>query len=145
MTDLEKAKKLLDKNNYTCVLCKGSNVYSSLKRGVAPLLYFIDNHIDLSGFSVADKVVGRGAAYLFVYAHVEKVYSITMSRHAIEIFKKYGIDYSYGTIVDNITNHTGDDICPIEQATKNVDNPQDAIISIRAKLEELGSKNNNCL
>lgn len=141
MTNLEKAKKLFNKNNYTCVLCKGEDVYSSIKRGVAPLLYFIDNNIDLTGFSATDKVVGKGVAFLFAYTKVKAVYAIVMSKQAIEVFEKYGIEYSYNNLVDSISNDAGDDICPMEQVTQNIDNPQDAIVAIRAKIEELKSKN----
>ncbi len=36
-TDLQRAKTLLEENNYTCVLCKGEQVYTSTEHGVKQL------------------------------------------------------------------------------------------------------------
>ena len=73
MNDLEKAKEILEKGNYTCVICKGDTVYTSVDRGVAPVISFIDNKTDISGFSVADKVIGKAAAMLFSLAGVKEI------------------------------------------------------------------------
>ena len=61
-----KAKKLLEKNGYTCVLIKDEKEIFSFERGVKPLLNFIDKGEDFYGFFVADKVVGKAAAFLYV-------------------------------------------------------------------------------
>lgn len=67
MTDLEKAKSLL-KNNITCVLVKDDNVLSSTKTGIAPVMELIENNVNLEGYSVADKIVGKAVAMLFCKA-----------------------------------------------------------------------------
>lgn len=45
-------------------MCKGSTIYISTERGVKPLIDRIDDGTDLQGFSAADKVVGKAAAFL---------------------------------------------------------------------------------
>ena len=63
--DLENAKKILSDGSYTCVLCKGKDTVSSSFRGVKPLLDLLDSGKDFSGYSAADKVVGRATAFLY--------------------------------------------------------------------------------
>lgn len=38
MTDIEHAKQLLTGEGYTCVICRGNDIHTSEKRGVAPLI-----------------------------------------------------------------------------------------------------------
>ena len=63
-TDLTKAINTLNSGEYTCVLCKEDTIYTSTERSVQPLLDWLDSDINLHGFSVADKVVGKAVAFL---------------------------------------------------------------------------------
>ena len=63
--NLLKARDLLLAGNYTCVVCREDTLYTTTHRGVAPLLNWLDDGTDLEGFSAADRVVGRGAAFLY--------------------------------------------------------------------------------
>ena len=65
MNNLQKARNILESGNFTCVVCKGDAVCTTTQRGVAPLLNWLDAGTDLTGFSAADRVVGRGAAFLY--------------------------------------------------------------------------------
>ena len=62
---LEKAKSLLLTQGYTCVLTDGTAVYTSTRRGVKPLVDFLQGETVFTGFFAADKVVGRATAYLY--------------------------------------------------------------------------------
>lgn len=137
MNDLENAKELLKNGEYTCVLCKGDTVYVSEKRGVAPLLQWLDEGVEMKGFSVADKVVGKGAAMLYVLLGVREVYSPVMSRCAIEAFEHFDISYSFDKEVPRIINRKGDGLCPIESVVKATFSPQEALRLIKQKLKEL--------
>ena len=64
--DLEEAKKRMLDGGYTCVVQKDNQVYTSMERGVKPLLNWLDERTNLCGFSAADKVIGNGAAMLYV-------------------------------------------------------------------------------
>ena len=46
MTDIEHAKQLLTGEGYTCVICRGDDIHTSEKRGVAPLIELLDSNID---------------------------------------------------------------------------------------------------
>lgn len=137
MTNLENAKKLLKNGGYTCVLCKDEQAYTSTKRGVAPMLEFIDNGTDLRGFSAADKVIGKAAAMLFCHAGIAEVYADVISKAAAEFLSANDIPFSYGTLAENIINRKGDGICPMEQVTANINNTDEAITAIKKRLEEL--------
>ncbi|MBR3227452.1 MAG: DUF1893 domain-containing protein, partial [Erysipelotrichaceae bacterium] len=67
MKDLERAIELLT-GERTCVLVKDDTVYISEEKGIAPIMYYLNNGIDISGFSVADRIVGKAAASLFICA-----------------------------------------------------------------------------
>ena len=55
MTDLQNAKANLSGN--TICLCKDGSAICSQKRGIAPMMGFIADGVDLAGYSVADIVV----------------------------------------------------------------------------------------
>ena len=44
MDSLKRAKETLVKNEYTCVLCKGEEIFYSDKRGVKPLVDFYETN-----------------------------------------------------------------------------------------------------
>ena len=137
MDNLQKARDLLDSSAFTCVVCCGDIVYTTTQRGVAPLLTWLDNGTDLTGFSAADRVVGRGAAFLYCLLGVREVYARVMSRPAAEVLHSHGIDVSADTFVDGIINRQGTGPCPFEAAVMNIRNPEEALIAIRNKRRQM--------
>ncbi len=134
---LIKAKELLIKEGYTCVIIKSDRQYVSKDRGVKPLLDFYDSKIDLEGGAAADKVIGKAAAYLYVLLKVKEVYVGVISRPAYEVFLKYNIEVSYDLLVDAIFNRTKTGFCPMETAVKNIDNPMSALAAIKEARSKL--------
>lgn len=137
MNDLDKAKEVLAEGDYTCVLCKDDVIYTSKERGVKPLLALLDSETDLSGFSAADKIVGNGAAYLYVLLGVSEVYAPIMSEAAVKTLARNLISIDCGKVVDYIVNRTGDGICPMEEATLDAVSPEDALTKIKERLAQL--------
>lgn len=137
MTNLEKAKSILNGSKYTLVLCNGDKLYTSTDRGVTPMLGFIDNKTNLNGFSAADKVVGKAAAALFVHAGVCEIHTDVISKPAADFLHAKGITFTYNSLVDNIINRKGDGICPMEQVTADINDTDEAIAAIRKRLDEL--------
>ena len=137
MSDIEKAKELLKSEGFTCVMCKGKTLYTSEKRGVVPALEKLEQNIELKGFSVADKVIGKAAAMLFHLAGISVLYGEIMSVPAKEYLEKTGIEFSYGMLIDRIINRNGDGLCPMETAVSGISDPDEGLRAIKNKLIEL--------
>ena len=135
--DLLTAKQLLEQNNCTCALCQEDAVFTSTLRGVKPLLNFLEAGTNLQGFCAADKVVGKGAAFLYCLLGVRAVYAPVMSQAALEVLQKHGIVARYDLLVDAIFNRRRDGFCPMETATKALDDPHEALLAIRKTLEKM--------
>ena len=121
----------------TCVLCRGETVYRSEKKGIAPMMDFLEEGIDLCGFSAADRVVGRAAALLFVLAGVKEVYSEVLSEGALQVFHAHGIPVRYGTLTPYIINRQGNGPCPMEHAVRAIDDPHVAHGVLKRTLADL--------
>ena len=137
MESLSKARTLLESGNYTCVVCKEDSVYTTTQRGVAPLLNWLDTGTDLSGFSAADRVVGRGAAFLYCLLGVKEVHARVMSHPAAEVLQAHGIHTSADTYVPGIINRSGTGPCPFEAAVMDIQDADTALIAIREKRRQM--------
>ena len=137
MTDLEKARRILQEGGYTCVLCRGGEIHTSLARGVRPLVRWLTFGPDLAGFSAADKVVGKATAYLYCLLGVKAVHAGVMSGAAADVLRENGIQVTQDKLVENIINRTGNGICPFEAAVWDIHTPQEALTAIRKKMEEM--------
>ncbi len=135
MEDLNKAKNLLQQEGYTCVLCRGDRVYTSRHRGVRPLMDLLNT--DTSGFSAADKVVGKATALLYCLLGIRQLYAKIISDAAIQVLAQHNIPVQWDTRVDYIVNREGNGRCPMELATENISDPAQAPEAIRKKLKEL--------
>ena len=135
--DAEKAKAILEQNGYTCVLCCGEAVSHSIYRGVRPLVDFLDSGADYAGFSAADKVVGKATAFLYVLLGVREVYAGVLSDAAAAVFEVYGIPYFCGQRVPAIRNRSNTGFCPMEQATRDIQDPAQALAAVRNTLKKL--------
>jgi len=133
--DLEKAISLLGEE-YTCVLCRGEAVLTTTARGVRPLLQWLDGGVE-RGFSAADRVVGRGAAFLYRLLGVKAVYARVMSEPAVRVLEEGGIAALPDRVVPGIVNRTGDGPCPFEAAVLEIREPQEALRAIREKMAAL--------
>lgn len=77
----------------------------------------------LNRASVADKVVGKGAAALMALGNVSEVWADTISRSALAVLRQAGIQVEYATLVPYIINRRGDGICPVERLCADCSSP----------------------
>lgn len=136
MTDIAAAKEGLS-HGATLALVKGGAVYTSCVRGVRPLLEILDTGADYSDFSAADKVVGRGAAFIYLALGVKRVYAAVISESALCLLREGGVGVEYGEVAPRILNREGDGPCPIENAVIDIKDTESAIFAIRKRLSEL--------
>ena len=139
--DFRNAKEKFSTGKYTLVLCKNEDVITSDLTGIKSLIKIIDDKTECKGYSAADKIVGRAAAFLYTLLEVKNIYGEVMSKGAIEILKKAGINYEYKTLTDYIENRQRNGICPMDEAVKNVDDAKEAYEAIRNKIKLLQQNN----
>ena len=138
-SDLAKAKKILMDTGSTCVLCKGRSRVESDLRGVKPLLELLDMGMDFSGYSAADKVVGKATAFLYCLLEVRAVYTPVISEAGLAVLQEHGIAVQYDLCVPAILNRRRDGFCPMESATKSISHPEEALKAIQRTLQTLRS------
>ncbi len=81
-----------------------------------------ENKDALRGAEVADKVIGKVAASIFVMAGVMTIYADTLSKIALPILEENGIEYSYNNLVEYIQNSDKTGMCPMENRFKDENN-----------------------
>ncbi len=134
--DISHAKALIAEGFTFAGVC-GNEMKTSRERGVRPLLSLLDSGEILEKFSCADKVVGKGAAHLYVLLKPKYLYAEVISTPALDLLIKNGIETEYGAMCDEIINRTKTGRCPIESATLDIDNSVYALEVIKATLANL--------
>ena len=138
MTNLEKAKNNLGEHKISIVSSTLS--LTSNLRGVMPIIDFINKGYDLSGASVADLVVGKAAAMLFIKAGIKDVDTIIISKPALKVLEEHHITVKYEKLVDNIINRDKTGLCPFESLVLDVDDVSIAYKLIVEKIESFKKK-----
>ena len=132
--DLEKAKETLKNDKCTCVLTLGSVMFKSKEKGVQPLLDWMNSGNNYMGYMVADKVVGRAAAFIDIAMGIRAVYAETLSEGAKELLEKNHIEVFADNIVPQIMNKDKTDLCPLEKAVEGIENADEALMPIELAL-----------
>ncbi len=125
MKDIILAKELLEKEDYALVLVKeGKVLFTSRERGIKPMYILVKEMKEISeGASIADRVIGRGAALLSSYLKISEVYGQVMSQEAIKVFEDANIDYGFEEVCKRIKNRDKTDLCPIEKLSLGIKDP----------------------
>lgn len=133
MTDLTELVAKLKAENLTLIAAKGSTQIVSEEKGIARVLRLLEESTDfLEGADVADKIVGKAAAMLFIKAKVGRLYALTLSEQAQRCLAEHGICVRYERLVPYIQNRAGTDICPMEKAVMALSDPEAAFRALSA-------------
>lgn len=112
-------KQLIDtlfEEQCSCVIRKGSTVRIFRERGVKDLYRLLREEPEfLNGASVADKVVGKGAAALMILGGVRELFAGVVSQAALELLQTTNIRVAYSVVVPHIINRANTDWCPLEK------------------------------
>ena len=127
---MEELIRILTEGNYSLVLEKDSQWHTFTQRGVADLhaLYHAPEHL-LDGATLADKVVGKGAAALMVAGGVRR-----------ELLRDNAVEVTYGLLVPHIINRKGDGICPVEKLCSDCRTAEECLPLIDKFVESLKNK-----
>lgn len=134
-----RANTLLKKPAVTfAAVSRDGREHVSDRRGIAPVLELLDTDATfLQGADVADKVVGKAAALLFVRGGVHSVYAKTISEKAAAVLWANGIAFACEETVPHIVNRAGDGMCPMERCVWEIDDPVAAEAALRRRVREL--------
>ncbi|MFC1932217.1 DUF1893 domain-containing protein [Chloroflexota bacterium] len=107
----------------TCQVYKDNKLlFSSNKDRLLPLLEYIDRFaLYHQQVVIFDKIMGNAAALLSVKASCEEVYSPLGSQLAVKTLDKYSIKYHLTEIVPYIQKPNGEDMCPMEKLSINIE------------------------
>ena len=134
MTEMCELKKRFAAGGYTLMLTNGREYLTSFERGVSPLVKLLDSGRDLRGWYAADKVAGKAAAALYVLLGVSSVYAATLSESALAMLRSRGTAVSYDNVVPYIVNRSGTGLCPMEEVSKDLSEPEDILAAVRRRL-----------
>lgn len=142
MKDLDLAKGILEEENQSLVVVKNGKVlYKSTDRGIKPMLTITNEMKDkASGSSIADKVIGKGAALLCVNLGIKEVYGDLMSQAGIDMLEKNGIKYEFKESCEYIKNREGTDYCPIEKLSMDVEEPRELLEKLKVFFASMAKK-----
>lgn len=128
MMQLEDLKKLLIEEELTCVLAREEGVVlRSKEKGVMPLYGFIQNEgSSEQSLLMVDKIVGKAAAYLAIYAGVKGIYTHKISEGGLHILERHGIKVFYDQVVPYIYNRTKTGQCPMESSLEGITTVEEA-------------------
>lgn len=136
-SNLEKAAALLRNGNLTFAAVNGEKTLTSVKRGIRPILELLDSGAKLHGFSAADKVIGKAAAFIYILLEPDEIFADVISSQALKELENYNVKISFTTLTEAIRNRDNTGYCPMETAVKNAGSPDEALILIRKKLSEI--------
>ncbi len=129
---MDRLRQILIGGDFSCVIGKGDEVRIYHQRGVIDLFELIEKEPQfLHGAKIADKVVGKGAAALMVLGGVVEVHAAVISRPALDLLQRHGIEVSYLTLTDRIENRRKDGLCPVETRCLDLDSPREMYIKIK--------------
>jgi hypothetical protein len=134
MEDIGLARSLLENERWNLVIVKeGRVLFSSKKRGVAPLFQAIQSlGKGLHNAAMADRIVGSAVAMLCLYARIASVYAGIASQGALDMLKRQGVTISSKNIVPYICNYDGTDLCPFEKLAGNAENPAQLFSNLKS-------------
>ena len=133
---------LLHTGGYSCTIANKGEIRTFTQRGVADIYDLLTQEPEfLKGASIADKVVGKGAAALMILGGIKELYTDIISTKALELLQKSDITVSFTEKVPFIRNrnHTGG--CPVETMCSEVESAEEILPLIGDFLERIRSKN----
>ena len=102
------------------------------QRGVKDLLALVTTAPEvLHDALIADKAVGKAAAACMAVGGARHVHADVMSEPALALLQAHGVKAEYGQLVDHIINRAGTGWCPMEQLSRDIDDPAAIIEKIK--------------
>jgi len=133
MQDLELSRLRLKKKSLSLVVVKNEKtIFETATHGIKGFLEAIELlGRELTGSSVADRIVGRAVALLCVYFRVSAVFAVIISVEGVKVLEDNNVFYQFERCVPNILNQKRSDICPFEKLALTFATPEEAYKILR--------------
>lgn len=131
--DLDLAKLRLKQENLALVIAKrGKVIFETSSHGIDGLLRAMEVlNKEMHGSSIADKIVGKAAALLCVYAEVVAVFAVTASEKGIQVLRSNKVLCQFENRVPHILDSKRNEICPFENLVVDILDPKEAYEKIK--------------
>ena len=130
----------LHRGKYSLVIANHDEIRTFSGRGVSDLYDLLsDDPLFLRGASVADKVVGKGAAALMIIGGIAELYTDVISDSAWELLHTTATEVSFGQQVPQIWNRTHTDRCPVEKLCEEARTAEECLPIIDNFIKKLRS------
>lgn len=138
---MEEIKRILHEGNYSCVIKNAYGIHTYTQRGVADLYDLYTQKPEyLKDASIADKVIGKGAAALMVLGGITNVYADVISTPARRLLEDAGAKVTCGEEVPFIINRAKNGRCPLETACGDLTSAQEMLPVIIKFVTEMKKK-----
>jgi len=126
--DMDFAREVLTKNNYSIVVVKNSNILIKKDRDVIRSILEAIEELkeEIQDSVVGVRILGKASALLSRYAKIKGVYSPQATKTAIAILIIAGIPSQIDEMIPYIKNRDENDDCPFEKMCLNIDSPEGA-------------------
>ena len=93
----------------------------------------------MKGASIADKVIGKGAAALMVLGGFKAVYADIISSPALALLREAGVEVTFAREVPHIINRNKTGRCPLETACGHLNSVEEMYPVIRDFITKMRS------
>lgn len=132
---------LLHKGGFSCVMKNREEIRTFTQRGVADLYDLYQAAPDfMKEASIADKVIGKGAAALMVLGGFKAVYADVISVPAINLLRESGVEVTFSQKVPHIINRDKSGWCPLETACHDLKSVEEMYPVIREFVNKMRAK-----
>ena len=88
---------------------------------------------------MVDKIVGRAAALLLLYAKPKEAYAALVSKPGKQVLREHGLTFAFSDETDHIKMKDGRIYCPFERMVQGISDPEEAYHAIVEKMKDLSS------
>ncbi len=111
-------------------------IFESDLGGIRPHLKAIDElGSELEDSLMVDKILGRAAAFLVIYAKAAEAQTLLVSSPGKQVLEANGIKFYAREEVPHIKMENGVIYCPFESMVQGINDPDEAYKAIVAKME----------
>lgn len=120
--------EILAHGDFSLVVLNGAVTRTFTGRGVSDLYNLLTlEPALLKGASIADKVVGKGAAALMILGKVSRLHAAVISEAALDLFAGSDVGVTYTRRVPSIINRAGTGPCPVESLCAGCSTPAECL------------------